>query len=274
MAGVVATEPAPYVVRARRRDTVDTVTLDLAPAAGEPIGFAPGQFNMLFAFGVGEVPISVSGRSDDGLLHTVRAVGAVTSALCDAPEGSAVGVRGPYGRGWDLDSADGLDLLVVAGGVGLAPLRQAIREVLDRRDRHGRVVLVVGARSEDLLLYADELEAWERRPDVELLTTVDHAGGGWRGRVGVVTDLLPSIGLDASRTAALLCGPEVMMRLTALALVDAGLRPERVQVSLERNMKCAVAQCGHCQLSPVLLCRDGPVLTWDRAHPLLAVREL
>lgn len=270
----MATEPVPYVVRGRRRDTADTVTLDLAPAAGAPIAFAPGQFNMLFAFGVGEVPISVSGRSDDGLLHTVRAVGAVTSALCDAVEGSAVGVRGPYGRGWDLDAAAGLDVLVVAGGVGLAPLRQAICQVLDERARYGRVVLIVGARSEDLLLYGDELAQWAARADIELHVTVDHAGAAWRGHVGVVTELLPDAGLDGVRTAALLCGPEVMMRLTSVALVDAGIPPERIQVSLERNMKCAVAQCGHCQLSSVLLCRDGPVLSWDRAWPLLGVREL
>ena len=270
----MATEPAPYIVRSRRRDTADTVTLDLAPVDGSPLTFAPGQFNMLFAFGVGEVPISVSGHSDGGLLHTVRAVGAVTSALCGAAEGAAVGVRGPYGRGWDLRAAAGLDVLVVAGGVGLAPLREAIHEVLDERSRFGRVVVVVGARSDDLLLFADELVEWEERPDVELHVTVDHAGVAWRGHVGVVTELLPDAALDADRTIALLCGPEVMMRVTAAALVDAGVRADRVQVSLERNMKCAVAQCGHCQLSPVLLCRDGPVLTWDRAQPLLTVREL
>lgn len=270
----MATEPAPYVVRGRRRDTVDTVTLELAPLAGAPLEFLPGQFNMLFAFGVGEVPISVSGRSNAGLLHTVRAVGAVSTALCDAAEGSAVGVRGPYGRGWDLDAALGLDLLIVAGGVGLAPLRQAVRQVLEARGSYGRVVLIVGARSEDLLLYAEELETWMRRSDVELHVTVDHAGAGWRGHVGVVTELLPDADLDYDRTVALLCGPEVMMRLTAVALADAGVQPERIQVSLERNMKCAVAQCGHCQLSPILLCRDGPVLRWDRAQPLLAVREL
>ena len=245
----------PYVVRDRRYDTADTVTLDLAPLTGAPLGFAPGQFNMLFAFGVGEVPVSVSGRSSGGLLHTVRAVGAVTTALCETPEGAAVGVRGPYGRGWDLERATGLDVLVVAGGVGLAPLRQAIHEVLRERARFGRVVIVVGARSEDLLLYADELAEWG-------------------GHVGVVTELLPEAELDADRTAALLCGPEVMMRLTATALADSGLAPDRIQLSLERNMKCAVAQCGHCQLSSVLLCRDGPVLTWDRAQPLLGVREL
>lgn len=274
MAWDMATEPAPYVVRGRRRDTADTVTLDLAPVTGEPLGFSPGQFNMLFAFGVGEVPISVSGRSAGGLLHTVRAVGAVSTALCDMGEGAAVGVRGPYGRGWDLEQATGLDVLIVAGGVGLAPLRQAIHQVLRERERFRRIVIIVGARSEDLLLYVDELAEWGARPDVELRVTVDHAGVDWRGHVGVVTELLPEAELDATRTAALLCGPEVMMRLTAVALVDAGIAAARIQVSLERNMKCAVAQCGHCQLSSVLLCRDGPVLTWDRTQPLLAVREL
>jgi NAD(P)H-flavin reductase len=262
------------VVRTRRRDTADTFTLDLVPAAGQPIGFEPGQFNMVYAFGVGEVPISVSGTSDGGLMHTVRAVGAVTEALCAASEGGTIGVRGPYGRGWDLVAPEGHDVLVVAGGVGLAPLREAVLRLVGNASRYRRLVLVVGARSDDLLLFPDELERWADAGRLEVHCIVDHAGPAWRGPVGVVTDLLPALALDGERTAALLCGPEVMMRFTALALVDAGVAPERIQVSLERNMKCAVVRCGHCQLSPLLLCRDGPVLTWDHAQPLLGVREL
>jgi anaerobic sulfite reductase subunit B len=264
----------PHVVRARWRETPDTVTLDLAPVSGEPAPFAPGQFNMLYAFGVGEVPISVSGGSDGGVLHTVRAVGPVTAALCDAGEGDTVGLRGPFGRGWQLERARGHDVLVVAGGVGLAPLRHAVVRLAEERGCYGRVVLVVGARSDEVLLYRDELSEWRHDAGLELHLTVDHAGPEWREHVGVVTELLPGLRLDPARTVALLCGPEVMMRLTAAALADMGVSPAAIQVSLERNMKCAVARCGHCQLAPVLLCRDGPVLTWDHAQPLLAVRQL
>lgn len=270
----MGTEPAPYVVRQNRRDTADTVTLALAPTHGPPLTFLPGQFDMLYAFGVGDVAISVSGRSADGLLHTVRAVGAVTEAICAAPEGTVLGVRGPYGRGWDLASLAGLDVLVVAGGLGLAPLREAIRRLLERRADYGRFVVVVGARTAEALLYVDEIHAWANRGDVEVFVTVDRAGPDWRGNVGLVTDVLPDAHLDGGRTGALLCGPEVMMGHTAAALVENGFHPGRIQLSLERNMRCAVAQCGHCQMGPVLLCRDGPVLTWDVTGPLLAVREL
>jgi NAD(P)H-flavin reductase len=156
----------------------------------------------------------------------------------------------------------------------LAPLREAVLRLVADADRYRRLVLVAGARSDDLLLFADELESWAAADRVEVHRIVDHAGPQWRGPVGVVTDLLPDLRLDPAGTAALLCGPEVMMRLTAAALVNAGMSPDRIQVSLERNMKCAVVRCGHCQLSPLLLCRDGPVLTWGQAQPLLAVREL
>lgn len=264
----------PHVVRARRRDTADTFTLDLAPVSGQPVTFVPGQFNMLYAFGVGEVPVSVSGMSPGGLLHTVRAVGAVTTALCRAGEGSTVGLRGPYGRGWQLDAAVGNDVVIVAGGVGLAPLRHAVHLILAARHRYGRVMLIVGARSDDVLLYRSELDAWAAGRDLEVHLTVDHGSATWRGSVGLVLDVIPGLAIDPARTVALLCGPVVMMRLTSVALVDCGVPPDRIQVSLERNMKCAVARCGHCQLSPLLLCRDGPVLTWDRAQPLLAVKEL
>ena len=266
--------PRPHVVRARRAETADTVTLDLAPRSGEAAGFRPGQFSMLYAFGVGEVPVSISGRSEGGLLHTVRAVGAVTTALCEAAEGSMLGVRGPYGRGWQVDTLRDHDVLVVAGGLGLAPLRQAVIGLLAERYLYGRLVVVIGARSDDLLLYPEEIDSWRRRAGVEVHVTVDHAGPLWRGHVGVVTDVLFRLGVDPARTRALVCGPEMMMRRTAISLVDAGVPPEQIQLSLERNMKCAVAQCGHCQLAPLLLCRDGPVVTWDRAAPLVGMREL
>jgi NAD(P)H-flavin reductase len=268
------TAPHPHRIRARWRETPETVTLALDPRDEAIPSGGPGQFNMVYVLGVGEIPLSISGTPEEGTLHTVRAVGAVSAALCDAPVGTTVGVRGPYGVGWDLDALAGKDVAVVAGGIGLAPLRPVIRHLLTHRDRFERLVFLVGARSEELLLYRHQLESWRGRLDVKAEVTLDHASPDWHGHVGVITDLLRPAALDPERTAALVCGPEVMMRSVGRALVDAGIAPRDVQVSLERNMQCAVGLCGHCQLSPLLLCRDGPVVTFDRAEPLLGVREL
>ncbi len=269
------TLPRPHRVSRRWRETADTFTLRLEPLDGRPVEFEPGQFNMLYAFGVGEVPISISGDPASGeIVHTVRAVGPVSRRLCEAGRGDVVGVRGPYGTTWGLDTVEGGDVVVVGGGIGLAPLRPAIYQLVAQRERFGRVAVLVGSRSDRELLYWRQLQAWRGRFDLHVGITVDHAGLGWRGRVGVVTDLIAGVGLDRDRTMALVCGPEVMLRRSAEALRDAGLAPDRIRVSLERNMKCAVGQCGRCQLAPMLLCRDGPVVTYDRAVPLLAVREL
>jgi NAD(P)H-flavin reductase len=230
---------------------------------------------MLYAFGVGEVPISISGDPAAGeILHTIRAVGAVTQRLCEAGRGDVIGLRGPYGTTWDLDTSEGDDVVVVAGGIGLPPLRSAIYRVLAERERFGSVALLIGARSERDLVFRQQVEAWRSRFDLHVGVTVDHAGPDWRGRVGVVTDLISRASLRPEHTVALVCGPEVMLRRSAEALGDRGVRVERIQVSLERNMKCAVGQCGRCQIAPMLLCRDGPVVTYDRAASLLAVREL
>jgi NAD(P)H-flavin reductase len=262
-------------VTRRWRETADTITMELEPPDGITVAFEPGQFNMLYAFAVGEVPISISGDPKARrMVHTVRAVGPVSRRLCEARRGDVLGVRGPYGTAWGLDANDGDDIVVVAGGIGLAPLRPAIYQLLAQREQFGRVALLIGSRSDRDLLYWRQLQTWRSRFDLHVGVTVDHAGPGWRGRVGVVTDLIPRLGLDPDRTVALVCGPEVMERRTAEALSDAGVPRDRIRVSLERNMKCAVGQCGRCQLAPMLLCRDGPVVSYDRASPLLAVREL
>lgn len=268
--------PSRYRVRQRRRELADTVTLALEPLDGPAPRYRPGQFNMLYAFGVGEVPVSVSGDPETGgpLLHTVRAAGAVTRALCAARPGDVLGLRGPFGTAWDLESAAGRDVVVIAGGIGLAPLRPAVYRLLAERERYGKVVVLVGARSPDTLLYARELRAWRGRFDIEVEVTVDRAERDWRGHVGVVTELLAGVPLDPARTVGLVCGPEVMMRLAARALVDRGVPTSAVRVSLERNMKCAVGHCGHCQLGTVLVCRDGAVFDYQRVASLLALREV
>lgn len=268
--------PQPWRVERRRRELIGAVTLELAPLTGARPDFAPGQFNMLYVFGVGEVAISLSGDAERGttFVHTLRNVGAVSGALTALQVGASVGVRGPFGRGWPLAEAEGADVLLVAGGLGLAPLRPALYAILARRERYGRVVIMVGSRSPEDILYRRELEHWRRRSDLEVLLTVDHADADWRGHVGVVPALIPHAGLDPAETLALVCGPEVMMRFTANALLAAGIRPERIHLSMERNMKCAVGQCGHCQFGPFFVCKDGPVLRYDRIGTILAVPEI
>lgn len=259
----------------RRQDTADTFTIMLEPADHVPLGFAPGQFTMLSAFGVGEVPISVSGAAHTAgpLQHTVRDVGAVTHAIAQASVGDLLGVRGPYGAGWDVADGRGGDVVVVAGGIGLAPLRPALLEILARRRDYGRVAVLYGTRSPADVLFADELQSWAGQ-GVEVLVTVDYGTPSWSGRVGLVTALIARAGFDPGSTLALVCGPEIMMRYAATALVERGVRPDRVRVSLERNMRCGVGLCGHCQYRELFICLDGPVLDYDRVAGLLGVREL
>ncbi len=270
--------PATFRVAGREQEAPDVATLALEPTDGRSFAFHPGQFNMLTAFGVGEVPISISSRPGSRpLLHTIREVGPVTAALCRAPVGSLVGVRGPFGTDWGLDAFAHADVVVVAGGIGLAPLRGAVQVLLDRAGLPmgpRKVVVLVGARTPDQLIFRRDLDAW--RAHAEVAVTVDMATSGWEGNVGVVTSLVGSAGFDAHRAMALVCGPEVMMRHTVQALIERGVLPTsiRLRVSLERNMQCGTGLCGHCQLGPFLLCRDGPVVTYPQASRLLAEAEL
>ena len=263
--------PLIYRVLARRDDLPDTVTLWMQAVEQALPTATPGQFNMLWAFGIGEAPISLAGTEDGVLVHTIRRVGAVTSALCSLAEGDTLGVRGPFGSGWDVSRATGRDILAVAGGLGLAPLRPLILDVLADRNRFGRVVLLVGARSPENLLYPNELAGWASGLDAEV--TVDSATPSWRGHVGVVTKLVDRADLDPQRTTAYVCGPEVMMRFAATAAIDRGIAASDVFVSLERNMHCAIGHCGHCQLGPLFICKDGPVVPWSAFAPLSKVRE-
>ena len=270
-----AMTPVPHGVVSRTQETADTWTLELEPLA-DRIRPRAGQFDMLYAFGVGEVPISTSGdhEGDGPLTHTIRAVGAVTRALCAAEPGVVVGVRGPFGTEWPLTEAVGGDLLVVAGGIGLAPLRPAIRHALERREDYGSVSVLVGARTPQDLLFVSELEAWRARLDTEVDVTVDAAATGWHGRVGLVTTLIPGAVIDPATAAALVCGPEVMMTFVVRALLERGVPLERIWISMERNMRCAVGHCGHCQLAPTLICRDGAVFPAGAMQRLMEVREL
>jgi NAD(P)H-flavin reductase len=268
--------PDAFELVGKRRDTPDTWTLELERPGGERLEFEPGQFTMLCAAGAGEVPISISGDPDhpERLTHTVRAVGLATQAICASEPGSRLGVRGPFGVPWPVaDLEPGADVVIAAGGIGLAPLRPAVLWLLSRRERFGRLVLLYGGRAPDQLLYTDELREWEER-GFEVHVTVDSAGPEWLGHVGVVTRLIGRARLDPARTIAMSCGPEIMMRFTVAALADLGVSGDHMHASMERNMQCGIAHCGHCQLGPTLVCRDGPVYRWSELEPWLAIREL
>lgn len=265
----------PAVVSALRRQTHDTTTLDVEVEHARP-RFAPGQFDMLYAHGVGEAAISISSDPADPhlLSHTVRAVGWVTRALCDLQPGATIGLRGPYGRPWPLAGAADRDLVLVAGGIGLAPLRPVVLEALRLRDRFRRLVLLVGARTPRDLLFRDDLAAWDADDRIRVAVTVDRADRGWDGRVGLVTKLVDAAAFEPAAATVFTCGPEIMMRFVARAFTDRGVDASDVHVSLERTMRCGVGTCGHCQLGPIVVCRDGPVVPWSRVAPLLEVREL
>ena len=264
-------------VRRRQRDLKDVVTLTLEMEDGGDLEFTPGQFNMLTVFGVGEVPISISGdpaKPGGGLVHTIRDVGAVSGALARLGPGDAVGVRGPFGVGWPVTEAKGSDVVVLTGGLGLAPLRPAIYSLLANRRQYGKIALLYGARGPDEILFRSELEQWRRLLDIQLYVTVDHADTDWFGSVGVVTTLVPRADFDPEHTLAMVCGPEIMMRFGVSALRDAGVNDQSIYLSMERSMKCAIGLCGHCQLGPVFVCKDGPVFRNDRLAPLTAAKEL
>ena len=266
--------PMPMRIRRVVQEVDRVFSWDLEPL--DPFLFAPGQFNMVYAHGVGEVPLSVSGDASDPsvLHHTVRVVGRVTEALSVLQVGDEVGVRGPFGSCWPLEEARGEDVLFVAGGLGLAPLRPAILSVLANRGDYGRVTIIYGTRSPADILFREELEKWRGRFDVTLDAIVDHAGRDWYGPVGVVTRLVSEADIDPDGCVAMLCGPEVMMRFTVRELERRGLAKRQVWVSLERSMRCAVALCGHCQLGGTFVCREGPVDRYDRVADLLVVRGL
>jgi NAD(P)H-flavin reductase len=267
--------PVPYRVTDRQVETHDSATLHLEPVGAAVPAFRAGQFGMLYAPGIGEVAISISEIGPDGaLVHTIRDVGAVSRALHDAQAGRVLGVRGPFGTNWGLDTAAGCDLVIVAGGVGLAPLRPVVLAALARRADYGHVVLVAGARSPEEFLFRDQLAEWTARPDLDVEQTIDQPAIGWDGPIGFVTEPLARLDLDPLHTIAFVCGPEPMMRFSANLLLHKGIPAERIRISLERNMQCGVGLCGHCQLGPLLVCRDGPVVDYAVAGPLLGVREL
>jgi len=280
MAGTITTNPMlpqPYLVREVAKETPDTFSLRLEPEAGaNGRSFQPGQFSMLWVFGIGELPISISGDPalHDRLVYTVRSVGQATHSLVNQRVGDSVGVRGPFGASWPIEAARGRDVIVVAGGIGLAPLRPLIYHVLHNRKDYGRLVILYGGRSPRDLLYRKELATWARHRENQVLVTVDYGGLSWRGHVGVVTTLFKYARLEPHRSVAMVCGPEIMMRFVMRELITQGLSRDDIYLSMERNMKCAVGLCGHCQYGPYFICKDGPIFRYEQMRPLLEKYEL
>jgi NAD(P)H-flavin reductase len=269
--------PSPFHVQKVRRETRDTFTMEFRSADGAVHSpFMPGQFNMLYVFGVGEVPMSITGdpANQDTIVHTTRNVGMVTRAVCKLKRGDMVGIRGPFGTPWPIEEAAGKDVIIVAGGIGLAPLRPVIYRILSDRAKYGKLILIHGSRTPADILYQNELAKWRSRLDFRVAVTVDRAPSDWRGSVGVVTTLIPKVSFDPQRVIAMVCGPEVMMRFVVRELEGRGVENKQVYISMERNMKCAVGFCGHCQLGPQFICKEGPVFRYDRIAPQLGIREL
>ncbi|MBI5928645.1 MAG: FAD/NAD(P)-binding protein [Chloroflexi bacterium] len=270
-------QPEPFRVKRVMKESYDTFTLELEPIASERLfTFVPGQFNMLYIFGVGEIPVSISGDPNQPamLVHTTRIVGSVTKAMSKLKAGDVLGVRGPFGTGWPVSDAEGCDVILVAGGIGLAPLRPVLYQTLAHRDRYGKIVLLYGTRSPEDILFRKELEKWRARFDLEIFVTVDYGDSDWHGNVGVVTKLIPKAPFDALNAVAMVCGPEVMMRFTAIELQKRGVRGDGIALSMERNMKCAIGLCGHCQFGPTFICKDGPVFTYPQLQSWLAQWEV
>ncbi len=280
-AAISTTAPPPHMQPARvasvLKETHDTFTLTVEPRGPQPLaGFSPGQFSMLYVFGIGELPISISGDpyEPNELVYTVRSVGKATHALVNRKPGDSIGIRGPFGTSWPVEEARGRDVLIVAGGIGLAPLRPAIHHILRNRDDYVRLIVMYGARSPKDMLYRKQLADWSRQPDTQVLSTVDYGGVNWRGYVGVVTTLFKYVRLHPGRTTAMICGPEIMMRYVVRELERRGLPQSDIYLSMERNMKCALGFCGHCQLGPFFVCKDGPIFTYERMQPWLEKHEL
>ncbi len=269
--------PHPFRVLDIAEEIPGCMTMRVAPdGAGGDAAFAPGQFYMVYVFGHGEVPISVSGDpvKSGELTFTVMAVGSVTQALCAVKPGAVIGLRGPFGSAWPVEAAKGRDVIVMAGGLGLAPLRPSIYRLLHDRNDYGDIALLYGTRQPDRIVFPQELADWRDEALIDVDVTVDTAGRDWPGKVGVVTELLKGRDVDPGRTSALICGPEIMMRFSAYALLDRGVAAENIHVSMERNMKCAVKMCGRCQYGPFFVCADGPVFAFDRVQRLFRTRDV
>lgn len=267
-------EPEFFRIVKKKRETSDTFTIELKPLEERNLPSAPGQFNMLYRFGVGEVPISISRVSEKSYVHTIKIVGSVTKALSRLEIGDQVGVRGPFGKPWPIDACLGKDVVLLAGGIGLAPLRPVIHHLLNHRKEFGSIALLYGAREPKEMVFTEEIKDWNQKLDNQVFMAVDFAPQTWGGNVGVVTTLIPRIPFDLNGAAALLCGPEIMLRFSAAELLKEGISEGSIYLAMERNMKCAIGHCGRCQYVPFFICKDGSILSYSKVKHFLSKKEL
>jgi NAD(P)H-flavin reductase len=266
-------QPHEAIVVERIDESPSIFTLRLKftdPEVHKQYRFSPGQFNMLYLYGVGEVAISVVSDPSDSQLydHTIRIVGRVTRGLAKLQNGDRIGVRGPYGRGWPTDKIYGKDVLVVTGGLGCAPVVAMINYIFRRREDFGKLSIVQGVKHSDEFIYQGRYEQWGKEPNTEIFITADEPSGHWPWYKGTAVDVLPKIKFKPENTVALMCGPEIMMKFTVKALLERGLAEKDVYLSMERNMQCAVGHCGHCQYGGLFICKDGPVFTYPELKAL------
>ncbi|NKB81351.1 MAG: Ni/Fe hydrogenase subunit gamma [Nitrospirales bacterium] len=264
----------PATIIEKRQETSNIVSFRLQltdPDVRQQFCFQAGQFNMLYAFGVGEVAISIVSDPDEPeyLDHTIRIVGRTTQVMGHMNIGDSLGIRGAFGKGWPMEEAKEKDVLVITGGLGCAPVVGAIEYMFRRREQYGRIKILHGVKAPHDLLYRERFDAWRNHPNTEVYLTSDEPGKTWHYHVGVVTELFDQIDLDPGRTLVMMCGPEIMMRVSMSVLTHRGLGPDQMYASLERHMECGIGLCGHCQLGPFFLCKDGPVMRYDHVIPFL-----
>lgn len=270
-------EPDWAEITAITNETSDVSTYWLKfvdPSMQADYSFKPGQFNMIYVPGFGEAAISISSDSEDRnkIGHTIRFVGNVTRAMSHLKVGDVIGLRGPFGSPWPVDEMEGKDIFIACGGIGLPPLRPVIYNIIHHREKYGKVTLLYGARTANDLMYTSEYDNW-RQAGIDVEITVDRGDANWSGRVGVVPMWFYQFRIDAQKTAVLTCGPEIMIRFVIFEALARRVPLENIFVSLERNMKCGQGSCGHCQLGPYFVCKDGPVFRFDALQPYLNVEE-
>lgn len=270
MTDIYLPHPAEIIARIQESPTIFTLKTRFIDPDHHPVTFLPGQFNMLYLYGVGSVAISISSDKSDKscLSHTIRAVGHVTKALQALQAGDYIGIRGPYGQGWPLERARGKDIIIVTGGLGCAPTVSVINYILARRKQFGALKILQGVKHSDDFIFKKQYAEWQQSMDTEVYIAANLAGPHWPWGVGYVTDMIQTLALDPEKTLAMMCGPEMMMHAAINALVKKGMEEDSIYLSMERNMACGIGHCGHCQYGGLFVCKDGPIFPYPTIKAL------
>ena len=266
--------PAKIIARTQESPTIFTLKTQFIDDQHRHVAFHPGQFNMVYLYGVGEVAISISSdpAKKTHLSHTIRAVGRVTKALQKLQTGDHIGIRGPYGQGWPLQEALGKNIVIVTGGLGCAPSVSVIKYILRRREQYGAINILQGVKHSDDHIFRKQYTLWQKNPSTTIHIAADQAGPKWPWGIGYVTDMIASLTLDPEKTIVMMCGPEMMMHAAINALIKKEIPEEAIYLSMERNMQCGIGHCGHCQYGGLFICKDGPVFAYPTIKALFSVK--